>query len=350
VLRALTWRVTWQVRGVLRRDSVKIPLVQDAEPLEARPSRAHTHMHTHSAFARSACAVISCLTPSPALPQVIFEDDELLAVVKPPDLRVHPVHRFEGGSLLNRAARHLAGTLPFIVHRLDQDTSGVTLLVKDHALTAPISAAFAEKRVGKEYLAVCLGVPPARAFSVDAPIARHPRHAPARVLAAGAEAKQARTDCVVVAFRPACAGQGSDGAAVARPAACLVRALPRTGRTHQIRLHLAASGVPIIADTFYGPADADVAAAAQRGRDSPAIIGRQALHAAALCLTHPRTLEALRFEAPLAEDMRVAAAALGLGPDGQGGDEDALAALPAFAEIDFAKGTAVYIVHKHALE
>jgi 23S rRNA pseudouridine1911/1915/1917 synthase len=281
---------------------------------------------------------------------VIFEDEELLAVVKPPDLRVHPVHRFEGGSLLNRAARHLAGVLPFIVHRLDQDTSGVTLLVKDHALTAPISAAFAEKRVGKEYLAVCLGVPPAREWSVDAPIARHPIHAPARMLAGGEDSKPARTDCAVVAFRPACTWVDGSGGVTARPAACLIRAAPRTGRTHQIRLHLAASGVPIIADTFYGPPDAHVADAAQRGRDAPAVIGRQALHAAALCLTHPRTASPLRFEAPLAEDMRIAAAALGLGADGECGDAGALAALPARAEIDFAKGTAVDIVHKHALE
>jgi RluA family pseudouridine synthase len=311
---------------------------------------------------------------------VIFEDEELLAVVKPPDLRrahslsfplwftwalltrvflfallwlfltrspfpchvtrVHPIHRFQGGSLLNRAAAHLQGVVPFIVHRLDQDTSGVTLLVKAHALTAPISAQFRDKTVGKEYLAICLGVPPARSFSVDAPIARHPRHAPARQLAAE-DGKKARTDCSVVAFRPATAQ---------RPAACLMRAAPQTGRTHQIRLHLAAAGLPIIADTFYGPTDDDVARAAQQEAGAGAIIGRQALHAFVLALTHPRTGEALRFEAPLAEDMRAAAAALGLGEDGRGGDADALAALPAHAELDFLKGTTVAIGHKHALE
>jgi len=247
------------------------------------------------------------------------------------------VHRFEGGSLLNRAAAHLGGVVPFIVHRLDQDTSGVTLLVKAHALTAGISAQFAAKTVRKEYLAVCLGVPPARCFSVDAPIARHPRHAPARQLAGGEGAKEARTDCTVEALRPAEPG---------RPAACLVRAAPQTGRTHQIRLHLAAAGVPIIADTFYGPSDDDLAAAALQPPGAPAIIARQALHAAALALAHPESQRPLRFEAALPLDMARAADALGLRP----GCADALAALPDFAALDWAQGSTVAIGHKHALD
>ena len=251
--------------------------------------------------------------------------------------RVHPVHRFEGGSLLNRAAAHLGGVVPFIVHRLDQDTSGVTLLVKAHELTAGISAQFASKSVRKEYLAVCLGTPPARTFSVDAPIARHPRHAPARQLAGGEGSKEARTECTVEALRPAQPG---------RPAACVVRARPLTGRTHQIRLHLAAAGVPIIADTFYGPTDEELAAAALQPADAPAIIARQALHAAALALAHPRSGEPLRFEAGLPDDMAAAAALLGLRP----GCADALAGLPEHAVLDWAQGTTVAIKHKRALE
>ena len=253
---------------------------------------------------------------------------------------VHPIHRFQGGSLLNRAAAHLAGFVPFIVHRLDQDTSGVCLLVKEHALTAPISAMFADKTVTKEYLALCLGVPPARSFTVDAPIARHPNHAPARQLAADPDGKPSRTKCAVMAYRPAAGG---------RPAACLVRATPLTGRTHQIRLHLAAAGLPICADTFYGPPDGDVVRAAQlpHGADlALMLLARQALHAAALAFPHPRTRAPLRFEAPLPSDMAAAAAACGLG---DGGDAEALAALPEHAELDWHAGTTHTIQHKRPL-
>lgn len=293
-----------RLRALLRKDSLTIPLVRDQEPLD-----------------------------------VVYEDADLLVVAKPPDLRVHPVHRFEGGSLLNRAVTHLGGDVPSVVHRLDQDTSGVTLLVKNPAWAAPVSQQFAAKAVGKEYLALCLGTPPARAFTVDAPIGRHPRHAPARVLdGADPEAKAARTDCAVLAYRPAAGG---------RPAACCVLAMPRTGRTHQIRLHLAAAGLPIILDTFYGPPDALVAAGLGCGEEAlDAVIARQALHAAALSLTHPETGQPLRFQAPLLADMAAAAAGLGLGEQGCAGDVEALAALPDFAELEWAAGTCMDVVHK----
>ncbi len=239
--------------------------------------------------------------------------------------------------------------MPAVVHRLDQDTSGVMLFVKDRTLASGVSEQFAKKTVNKEYLALCIGTPPAASFSVDAPIARHPVHAPARMLALGG--KPARTRCSVVAYRPASHG---------RPAATLMRAAPETGRTHQIRLHLAAAGLPIVLDPFYGPSTTDMQAACADGWDAFAALRmtRQALHAAGLSLAHPRTRAPLRYEAPLPADMRALGAALGLLDDAgvvrqdsavlRGGDDALAAALggAAAASLDFEAGTCVPINYR----
>ena len=252
---------------MLRRDSLGMELVRDTEPLE-----------------------------------VLHEDGELLVTCKPPDLRAHPIHRFQGGSMLNRAAGHAHRTapgspIPAVVHRLDQDTSGVMLFVKDRSLAGAISEQFAKKTVQKEYVAICLGMPQAAHVTVDAPIARHPVHAPARMLAVGGKA--ARTRCSVLAYRPPVGDF---------PGAALMKAAPETGRTHQIRLHLAAAGVPIVLDPFYlGPS-----LAAACGPHWPLAMTRQALHAASLALRHPVSGQQLRFEAPLPADMAHLGSCLGL--------------------------------------
>jgi 23S rRNA pseudouridine1911/1915/1917 synthase len=278
-----------RLRGALRRDSLGIDIVRDEQPVD-----------------------------------VIFEDDELLVLSKPPDLRAHPVHRFQGGSLLNRAAAHVGALapVPAIVHRLDQDTSGVMLLVKHRAAAGGYAEQFARRSALKDYLAMCVGVPPAACFAVDAPIAPHPRHAPARMLAA-ADGKAATTRFQVEVYRPA----GSDG----RPPAALLRCTPLTGRTHQIRLHAAAAGLPIALDPFYGPSE-ETLRAAMCGAPPPDGMTRQALHAARLELARPSTGAPLRFEAPMPADMAALAEALGLAVDAPGalrGDEALAAALGA---------------------
>ena len=298
---------------MLRRDSLGMELVRDTEPLEVRYAATY-RLHA----CRQPWRVLLTRETDPMPPpwvvfpllcsvlrpshQILHEDAELLVTCKPPDLRAHPIHRFQGGSMLNRAAGHAHRTspgspIPAVVHRLDQDTSGVMLFAKDRSLAGAISEQFAKKTVQKEYLAICLGTPQAVHFTVDAPIARHPVHAPARMLAIGGKA--ARTKCTVIAYRP----PSGD-----RPGAALMRAAPETGRTHQIRLHLAAAGAPIVLDPFYLGPSLEVAC----GAHWPLAMTRQALHAASLSLRHPVSGQQLFFEAPLPEDMKHLGKCLGL--------------------------------------
>jgi 23S rRNA pseudouridine1911/1915/1917 synthase len=256
--------------------------------------------------------------------------------------------------MLNRAAGHAHRTapgspVPAVVHRLDQDTSGVMMFVKDRRLAGAIAEQFARKTVAKEYLALCVGTPAAVHFTVDAPIARHPVHAPARMLALGG--KSARTRCSVVAYRP----PSGD-----RPGAALMRAAPETGRTHQIRLHLAAGGVPIALDPFYFDAQL-LQAACGPHCVWPLHMTRQALHAASLAVTHPVNGQRMRFEAPLPADMVALASCLGVFDPDTGAvptdgsvltpsdDEAALVAALGgrqTAELDFEQGNCVPIRYR----
>jgi 23S rRNA pseudouridine1911/1915/1917 synthase len=253
-----------RLKRILRQASKAIDLVLDTEPLE-----------------------------------VIYEDSNLLVVAKPAHLRMCPIHRFQGGSLLNRVAGYVGAdsAIPRVVHRLDENTSGVCLFAKSKAAASFYTEAFRLRSVGKEYLALCVGLPPAVQFWVDAPIARHPTLSVARTLSSSPDGQAARTHVRVEAFR---AGSG------ARPPVCLVRAKPLTGRTHQVRLHLAASGLPIVLDSLYGPRAETLSSILHTG------MRRQALHAAALGLPPFGDNQALRFEAALPGDMRLLGESMGL--------------------------------------
>ena len=362
-----------RVKALLRRASKAIPLVADDAPLD-----------------------------------VVFEDADLLVVNKPPGLRFHPTHRFEGNSLLSRCLGHVrrrAGEgndnesleddadAPRVVHRLDMDTSGVCLFVKDASLADGFARQFRGEReaapfarASKEYLALCVGrVPrptrgggsavvrfegegagdaPRRAgekerktnilekengaeetsFTVDAHVGAHASIAEARWVhpppppdphgkvgghprADASLPKRAETECAVLcetAFEGS-ARDGKDGGLVA----AMVRARPLTGRTHQIRVHLAHAALPILSDPLYGPHVRWGGAAPAENRGDAVEtetetetawggelwLGRQALHAQRLTVTHPRTLERLVFDAPMPEDMWRACTALGLDPD-----------------------------------
>ena len=157
-----------RVKMTLRRASLKIDLVRDETPLD-----------------------------------VVFEDDEFLVVNKPPNLRFHPNHRFEGNSLLSRALHHLDGAdaTPYIVHRLDMDTSGVAVFVKKHSLVSDVARQFQEKTAKKTYLAVSVGVAPPEcgdSFVVDAPIGDHGIVREARTVSFDSDGKEAKTTCEIV--------------------------------------------------------------------------------------------------------------------------------------------------------
>ena len=211
---------------------------------------------------------------------VVYEDEHLLVVDKPAGLVVHPAAGNWSGTLLNGLLAHYAGAsaLPRagIVHRLDKDTSGLMVVAKTLVTMTALVRAIAERAVQRQYLALCHGELAAGAFSIEAPIGRDPLSRVRMAVVAGG--KPARTDVERIA-----AGSGCSA----------VRCTLHTGRTHQIRVHLASRGHPLVADALYGGA--------------PAFgMTRQALHAFRLGFVHPASGEALRFEAPAPPDLAAA--------------------------------------------
>ena len=202
---------------------------------------------------------------------VVFEDEHLLVVDKAAGMVVHPAAGNWSGTLLNALLAHHRGaaSLPRagIVHRLDKDTSGLMVVGKTLPTLTALSRAIAARDVRREYLAIAHGEVRPAEFSIDAPIGRDPQ---SRVrMAILASGKPARTDIQAVA----CA-QGFSA----------LRCTLHTGRTHQIRVHLAARGHPLVADAVYG------------GR--PALsMTRQALHATRLAFVHPVSGQNLTFDA-----------------------------------------------------
>lgn len=223
--------------------------------------------------------------PEPIHLAVVYEDDDLIVVDKPAGLTVHPAPGHPSGTLVNALLAHCAdlaginGDLrPGIVHRLDQDTSGLLVVAKNDRAQLALGRQFAGREVLKAYLALVEGNPPP-AGVIDAPIGRHP--AQRKRMAVVAEGRPARTRYRVVA-------QLAE--------AVLVVAVLETGRTHQVRVHFAAIGHPVVGDAVYG-------------HRSP-LIPRQFLHAWRLGFHHPRTGNWMEFEAPLPEDLRAALAIL----------------------------------------
>ncbi|PRW45465.1 pseudouridine synthase [Chlorella sorokiniana] len=244
--------------------------------------------------------------------EVLWEDEDLIAVNKPAGVITAPKHRYTGGSMVNR----IIGTLgfePLTLHRLDMNTTGVLLFAKKRDIVDGVHAQFRKKTVRKEYRALAVGVPAQTDFTVDAPIDRDEEEQVARRIVEGG--KPALTEFTVLASEPAAplATQGSAApfsdaalaAAVQGGGLSLVACRPLTGRTHQIRLHLAHAGHAILGDDLYGV--------------TGPWIGRHALHAAALHISHPRTGEPLTVRAPLPPDFLEAMQQLGLAmPDSEG--------------------------------
>jgi 23S rRNA pseudouridine1911/1915/1917 synthase len=206
------------------------------------------------------------------------------------------------------------GFTPHLLHRLDNDTSGVLLAAKNPGVARWAHAAFESRGVRKTYLALCAGLPPegsSQVFDAEQPIGRHASVGVARAVH-GPGAKSAFTACEVLATvrGPALLAAPWPAAAVApgsvaapdvldraAAGATLLRCAPRTGRTHQIRLHAAAAGLPLLGDPLYGV--------------TGPWLGRHALHAAALELPRPDGRAPLRVVAPLPEDMAGVARLLG---------------------------------------
>lgn len=219
---------------------------------------------------------------------IVFEDATLLVVHKPAGLVVHPAAGHWSGTLLNGLLAHHAGAASLaragIVHRLDKDTSGLMVVAKTQLAQTALTRAIAAHEVKREYLALVHGVVDAEPFTIEAPIGRDPV---SRIrMAVVTNGKSARTDVTCLAVRDF--GPSPQAGRVSA-----VRCKLHTGRTHQIRVHLARRGHPLLGDGVYG--------------GKPALgVGRQALHATHLGLTHPDTGEWLTFDRALPVDLATA--------------------------------------------
>ncbi|WP_150286083.1 RluA family pseudouridine synthase [Rhabdaerophilum calidifontis] len=258
--------------------------------------------------------------PEPAEPRgeaiplaILYEDADLVVLDKPAGMVVHPAGGHESGTLVNALIAHCGASLsgingvlrPGIVHRLDKETSGVMVAAKnDHAHRA-LAAQFADHgRTGpleRRYLALVWGELPRRSGTIDAAIARSSANREKMIVSRAAQARFAITHYDAI----------ETFAAGGRGLASLIACRLETGRTHQIRVHLAHIGHPLLGDPLYGSGfrtrEANLPPAARQALER---LGRQALHAEMLAFAHPRTGETMRFESPPPPDFAALVAAL----------------------------------------
>jgi 23S rRNA pseudouridine1911/1915/1917 synthase len=215
----------------------------------------------------------------PAPFSVVYEDEHLLVVDKPAGVVVHPGRGRRTGTLAQALAGRAAGgdpERPGIVHRLDRDTSGLLVVARSDGIHEALKEQIRKRSVRREYLALVIGRPESRTGTIDAAIGRD-RHARTRVSTETDEPQEARTHFEL---------------ARALPEASLLRVTLETGRTHQIRVHLAAIGLPVAGDPEYGV---------------PAYgLERQFLHATRLVFTHPVSGETVDVCSPLPADLQAA--------------------------------------------
>ena len=212
---------------------------------------------------------------------VVYEDADVIVVNKPSGMVVHPAPGHPDGTLVNALLYHCAGTLsgvggalrPGIVHRIDRDTSGLIIAAKNDAAHQYLSAQLADHTLARTYECIVVGALREDRGTVDAPIARHPTDRKRMAVVAGG--REAVTHWEVIARYPGYTH---------------VRCRLETGRTHQIRVHMAYIGHPILGDTVYGAK-----------KEVPGLTG-QCLHAVGLRFLHPRTHEVVELSCPLPEE------------------------------------------------
>jgi 23S rRNA pseudouridine1911/1915/1917 synthase len=236
---------------------------------------------------------------------IVHEDDDIIVINKPKGLVVHPAAGHETGTLVNALIAHCGASLsgiggvkrPGIVHRLDKDTTGLMVVAKNDRAHKSLTEQFADhgrtNEMRRGYMALVWGVPNRLRGTVNAPIDRHPFAR--EKMAVRDSGREAVTHWEILE-----SFNGRDG----KPVAALLACQLETGRTHQIRVHLAHIGHPLLGDAVYGPhLKTKSSHLGPRSQAALTGLGRQALHAYLLALEHPQTGEILHWESPLPGDL-----------------------------------------------
>jgi 23S rRNA pseudouridine1911/1915/1917 synthase len=258
----------------------------DLVRINGRSPRASSRVHCGDSLEAAPPEPVPSSVAPEAIPlSVLYEDDDLIVIDKPAGLVVHPGPGHPDGTLVNALLHHcgdLAGVggvlRPGVVHRLDQGTSGVMVAAKNDAAHRALSEQFRDHSIEREYRALVRALPGADTGRVDQPIGRHPRDRKRMSVRSYRSREAATVWRVVRRFHVT----GRSWLAI----------FPETGRTHQIRVHLASAGMPIVSDPIYG-----------RSRREPLALDRPALHARTLGFDHPSLGERMCFEAPLPDDL-----------------------------------------------
>lgn len=300
----LDWFLAQQFPGFSR---VQLRRAIDADGVRVNGKKTKASSHVHAGQR------VSVLLPD--IPQegpqaedipldVLFEDCQIAAINKPPGMVVHPAKGHWSGTLASALRYHfehlssLGGPIrPGIVHRLDRDTSGVIVVAKTDEAHRQLALQFEQRTVDKEYFAIVAGRPDRDRDTIDQPIGPHPHTREKMAIRPSASAsREARSFYEVV--------ERFDGFAT-------VRISPKTGRTHQIRVHLAHIGCPVLCDKQYGGRSLITLGELSRDADlQEPLLSRQALHAARIAFVHPTTGEPLEFVAPVPDDLERVIAAL----------------------------------------
>ena len=297
--------------GYLSRNNVQRLIDEQLVKVNGKPTKASYHPKAGDRIEMVAPPEpVNEIVPEPIPLEIVFEDEHLLALNKQADLMVHPARGQWHGTLVNGLVHYgqkwstINGAWrPGILHRLDRNTTGIMLVAKSDEAHWRVARQFENRTIQKSYMAVVHGVPQLRGDVIDLPIGqdRYVRERQAiRKIENGGKPAVTLYEVQETFEMPAAASleSGSHAADRNKPRPperfCLLKLSPKTGRTHQLRIHLATIGHPIVGDTMYG------------GRvfaHGEFRLERQALHAFQICFVHPGTLEHLTLGAPLPPDI-----------------------------------------------
>jgi 23S rRNA pseudouridine1911/1915/1917 synthase len=262
--------------------------------------------------------------PEPATPaaepialNVVYEDDDIIVIDKPKNLVVHPAAGHRTGTLVNALIAHCGASLsgiggerrPGIVHRLDKDTTGLMVVAKHDRAHRALAAQFADHGKSgvpfeRSYLAFVWGAPALPQGSIDRPLDRDPRSRNRMAVRQGGRNAVTHWRVIERYGRGAASRRASRPKQAAEPVASLLACRLETGRTHQIRVHLASIGHPVMGDPVYGAGFRTKSRLLPpKAQEALAALGRQALHAHILALKHPRGGEIMRFQSELPPDL-----------------------------------------------